>query len=478
MTTNALIITDQDDVTAKISELLSRETIHVHTANNGRAGIQIAGTVPIHLLITGMVMPGMQGNEIIREIKAIDERTAVWVITEERNFNLDFVVQAMKLGADDYFVVFEELPLDKLHKSLQAFKEKIHLIEENQRLLRQVQSGEQRDTLLGNCEQIRLLMSLVQKVAPTDAPVLITGESGTGKEVVARTLWELSDRRDRPYVPLNCGAIPETLLESELYGHEKGAFTGAHSLKIGKLESARGGTVFLDEIGEMPLSLQVKLLRFLQEGEIQRVGGTRTIRLDVRVLSATSKDLDEEIAQGRFREDLYYRLNVIHLHLPPLRERGPDVQLLANFFLSQFTRKEKRPVSGFSQLALTRMQEYPWPGNIRELKHKIHRAVILAGGPVITAEDLGFVEAQHRLPLQEAKNQFELRFISDALITCGGNISRASQALGIARQQLQRYVKKHGINPGAYRIPKTEPWISMGEVRDSNAERRTSNVER
>ena len=456
MTTNALIIADQEDVTAKIAALLSGEGIAVHTANNGRSGIQIAATVPVHLLITGMVMPGMQGNEIIREIKAIDERTAVWVITEERNFNLDFVVQAMKLGADDYFVIFEELPLDKLRKSLQAFQEKTRLVRENQRLHQQVQSGELRDTLMGHCEPIRVLRSLVQKVAPTAAPVLITGESGTGKEVIARMIWELSDRRDEPYVPLNCGAIPETLLESELYGHEKGSFTGAHSTRIGKLESAAGGTVFLDEIGEMPLGLQVKLLRFLQEGEIQRVGGTRTIRLDVRLISATNTVLDEEIAAGRFREDLFYRLNVIHLHLPPLRERGTDVLLLANFFLTQFTRKEKREIAGFSQLALTRMQEYPWPGNIRELKHKVHRAVILAGGPAITAEDLGFAEPQHRLPLQEAKDQFELRYITDALITCGGNISRAAAALGVARQQLQRYVRKHGLNPGAYKLQAEE----------------------
>jgi len=451
MATNALIISDRDEVTEALGELLSGEGFDVHTANNGRSGIGIAASVPVQLLITGMVMPGLQGHEIIQEIKKIDERTVVWVLTEEKNFNLDFVVQAMKLGADDYFVIFRELPLDKIRKSLQALRERIRLIQENQRLMAQVLSGEIRETLLGNCEQTRTVAALIQKVAPTDVPVMLTGESGTGKEVVAKCIWEQSDRRNQPLIALNCGAIPESLLESELFGHEKGAFTGAHTTKIGKLESAHRGTIFLDEIGEMPPNLQVKILRFLQEGEIQRLGGNRTIRLDVRIISATNTRLEEEIARGRFREDLFYRLNVIHIHLAPLRERGGDVVLLANHFLRVLCQKEKKEILGFSPLTLARMAEYGWPGNVRELKHKIHRAVILAGGPVITAEDLGLEDAPSRLPLQEAKDQFELRYITDALIGCKGNLSQAAKVLGIARQQLQRYVRKHGLSPGSFR---------------------------
>ncbi len=452
MATNALIISDKNDITQKIAEMLAMEGFNVHTANNGRSGIEVARKVPIHLLITGMVMPGMHGNEIISEIKEIDGGTAIWVITEERNFNLDFVIRAMKQGADDYFVIFRDLPMQKMMKSLQSFKEKLDLINRNTQLMEMVRSGETRDTLIGNCEQIRSIVSLIRKVAPTDAPVLITGESGTGKEVAARSIWTLSERSNKPFVPINCGAIPENLLENELFGHEKGSFTGAHTTKLGKLETANQGTIFLDEIGEMPQNLQVKLLRFLQEGEIQRIGGNRTIRLNVRIVSATNRPIQADIDAGQFREDLYYRLNLIHIHLPLLRERGTDILMLANYFLRTLSIAEKRNPTGFSPLALTRMQEYAWPGNIRELKHKIHRAVILAGGPVITAEDLGFSESRQRLTLPEAKDQFELRFINDALITCEGNISKASRQLGIARQQLQRYIRKHGINTMVYRM--------------------------
>jgi DNA-binding NtrC family response regulator len=454
MGTNVLIISDHDEVTASVAALLAEEGFpSVFTAPDGRTGIQLARRNPVHLLITGMVMPGLQGNEIIREIKKIHEQLAVWVITEERNFDLDFVIQAMKLGADDYFVIFRDLPLEKMRRSMQSLRERLQLVAENQRLLAQVSAAGSEDTLLGNCEAIRSISSLIQKVAPTDAPVLITGESGTGKEVVAKTLWRLSDRRNKPYVPINCGAIPENLLESELYGHEKGAFTGAHATKVGKLETAHQGTIFLDEIGEMPLNLQVKLLRFAQEGELQRVGGSRTIRVDARILSATNTDLAAEIERGRFREDLYYRLNVIQIHMPPLRERGSDVLVLANFFLQSLSRKENRPIAGFSPLALNRLQEYDWPGNIRELKHKIHRAVILAAGRVITVEDLGFTERHDRLPLQQAKDQYELRYITEALTAAGGNLSRAARTLGIARQQLQRYVRKHALDPREFRPP-------------------------
>ena len=453
--TNVLIISDRDDITESINQLLAAEGFNVYTANNGNSGVNIARKVPVHLLITGMVMPGMFGNEIIKEIKSIDENTVVWVITEERNFNLDFVIQAMKLGADDYFVDIKGLPMEKMLKSLKAFKEKINLVRENRRLHEKLSNGRLVDTLQGNCEQIRNIHSLIQKVAPTSAPILITGESGTGKEVVARTIWELSDRRNKPYTPINCGAIPENLLESELYGHEKGSFTGAHTTKIGKLEAASGGTVLLDEIGEMPLNLQVKLLRFLEEGEIQRIGGSRTIKLDVRILSATNKNIEEEIEHGRFREDLYYRLNVIHIRMPPLRERGTDILILANYFLRALSEKEgRKDIKGFSPLAIARMQEYNWPGNIRELKHKIHRAVILASRENITAEELGLEKRTGRLSLNDARDQFELRYITDALIACNGNITRAAKMLELARQQLQRYIKKHGINPKVYQIAK------------------------
>lgn len=449
---NALVICDQAEVTSSIGILLAEEGLSVYTANNGRSGVDLASRIPIHLAITGMVQPGLQGPEIIRALKAIDAQTTIWAITEAGNLTADRVVEAMKLGADDFLTLeAHSLPVQRILQLLTDLKDRLALLQENSRLQEHIPHGFPHDSLLGHCEQIRHIQLLIHKVAPTEVPVLITGESGTGKEIAARNIWELSERKERPYVPINCGAIPETLLESELYGHEKGSFTGAHTTKVGKLETANRGTVFLDEIGEMPMNLQVKLLRFLQEGEIQRVGGTQTIRLDVRILSATNRSIGELISSGTFREDLFYRLNVIHLHLPPLRERGTDILLLANFFLRSIASKEKRAVAGFSPLALTRMQEYSWPGNIRELKHRIHRAVILASGNLITTEDMGFPERQGRLPLQEAKDQFELRYITDAMVTCRGNVSKAARLLGIARQQLQRYLHKHGLNPVVFR---------------------------
>ncbi len=448
---NCLIISDLDWVTKAIENLLLKEGFNVYTAKDGSSGITIAKKIPIQLVITGMVMPGLKGDEIIREIKNIDKETVVWVMTEEKNFNLDFVIEAMKLGADDYFVVFKDLPMDKMKKSLMNFIEKMELKRKNEELLKMVESKEAEDEIQGNCEKIRGVLSIIDKVAPTDVPVLITGESGTGKELAAKAIWKKSNRKDKIFIPINCGAIPENLLESELFGHEKGAFTGAYASKVGKLELANGGTIFLDEIGDMPFKLQVKLLRFLQEGEIERIGGSKPIKLDVRIISATNKNLEEEVKKGNFREDLFYRLNVIHIDMPPLRERGNDIILLANFFLKNLSKKEGKNIKGFSPLALSRMKEYKWPGNIRELKHKIHRAIILSSGELITAEDLGFYSSENRITLQEAKKQFEMNFIMDALMMAHGNISKAARSLGIARQQLQRYIKKYGINVEAYK---------------------------
>lgn len=448
---NCLIISDLDWVTKAIEELLLKESFNVYTAKDGSSGITIAKKIPIQLVITGMIMPGLKGDEIIKGIKGIDKDTVVWVITEEKNFDLDFVIEAMKLGADDYFVVFKDLPMDKMRKSLQSFIERMELKRRNEELQKMVESKESEDEIQGNCDKLRSVVSIIRKVAPTDVSVLVTGESGTGKELAAKAIWKNSNRRDKIFIPINCGAIPENLLESELFGHEKGAFTGAYASKVGKLELANGGTIFLDEIGDMPHKLQVKLLRFLQEGEIERIGGSKPIRLDVRVISATNKDLEEEVKEGNFREDLFYRLNVIHINMPPLRERGNDILLLANFFLRTLAQKEGRIMKGFSPLALSRMKEYKWPGNIRELKHKIHRAIILSSGEYITAEDLGFFSSENRLTLKEAKKQFEMNFIMDALMMSKGNISKAARSLGIARQQLQRYIKKYGINVEAYK---------------------------
>lgn len=444
-----LIICEDDRITRSLEELLTGEGFQPRSVRDGAAGLAEIRTAPADLVITGMIMPGLRGDDIIRGIRQLAPRQVIWVITEERNFNVDFVVQAMKLGADDYFVILDGLPMEKIRRSLQAFKEKHQLIREFWRMEKQIQAEPGSSLLLGECPSIQNIRSLIARVAPASVPVLITGESGTGKEVVARAIWQGGERHRRAFVAINCGAIPEALLESELYGYVRGAFTGAGRERTGRLEQAHQGTVFLDEIGEMPAAQQAKLLRFLQEGEIQPVGGNQTVKVDVRVLAATSRRLPEDLQAGRFREDLYYRLNVIHIQLPPLRERGDDVLLLASHFLNQLAGQEKRPVTGFTGRALAALREYHWPGNIRELRHRIHRAVILSAGPELDSAGLGFERPGESVPLREALARCERKQIEDAMSRSGGNLSQAAKSLGIARQQLQRLVKKYGLQPAA-----------------------------
>jgi two-component system NtrC family response regulator len=300
---------------------------------------------------------------------------------------------------------------------------------------------------------MREIFGVIQRVAKTDATVLCEGESGTGKELVARAVHSHSPRRSAPFVAINCGAIPETLLESELFGHERGSFTGAHAQRKGKIEMATGGTLFLDEITEMSLPLQVKLLRFLQQREIERVGGREVIPIDVRVVAATNQSLDEALRGGRFREDLYYRLSVVTIHLPPLRERGEDVVLLANAFLRRNAQALKRKVR-FSPEALEAIVKYQWPGNIRELENKVHRAVIMATSRIISSQDLDLNPSAviDALPtLREARDQSERRLIVNALVRSRGNISRAARVLDISRPTFHDMLVKHSIDAKEFR---------------------------
>jgi two-component system NtrC family response regulator len=292
---------------------------------------------------------------------------------------------------------------------------------------------------------------MVRKVARSDAPVLIVGESGTGKELAARAIHQRSRRSEEAFVPINCGAIPENLLESELFGHEKGAFTGAHVQRPGQLESARGGTLFLDEIGELPLSLQVKILRFLQDGQIQRVGGRQPIDVDARVIAATNINMEDALKEGRFREDLYYRLAVVVIELPPLRDRGEDVALLSNAFLQRYAEESGRKVTGFGGEALRAIREYRWPGNVRELENRIRRAVIMAEGQRVSLDDLGFDSEYSKyaaMTLREAREALERELVEAALGRCDGNMSRAAEELGISRPTLYEMIEKLGIVRG------------------------------
>ena len=311
--------------------------------------------------------------------------------------------------------------------------------------------------MIGQCSVMQEVFSTMRKVASSDASVLIQGESGTGKELVARGIHAMSLRKDGPFVPINCGAIPETLLEPELFGHEKGSFTGAHVQVQGKVEYAQNGTLFLDEIGELPALLQVKLLRFLQDKTIQRVGGREDIAVNTRIIAATNKDLVKEIASGKFREDLYYRLGVVLIKVPPLRERKGDIIVLATFFLKRYCDLYNKRIRGFNSSALESMETYAWPGNIRELENKIQRAILLSEGPLVESHDLGF-DAKTMAPkkahpdtktLKEAKEAVEKEMVLSSLDKYGGNIAKSAEELGISRPTLYDLMKKYGLYNGS-----------------------------
>lgn len=382
-----------------------------------------------------------EGIELLQELIKIDPQIKVIMVTA--NNNKDDTLKAINLGAYDYYVKPINLEEIKVIFKRALYIQKLE--RENARLIQELEERHKFEEIIGSSPRMEEVFTLIKKVAPTDATVLINGESGTGKELVARAIHYLSLRRDKPLGVINCGAIPENLLESELFGHEKGSFTDAHIKKIGKFELANRGTIFLDEIGELSLSLQVKILRFLQERVIERVGGTQIIELDVRIITATNSDLKKRLQEGTFREDLYYRLSVVSINLAPLRERENDVLLLANFFLNNF--KGSKKIKGFSPEAIKAIARYPWPGNVRELENKIKRAIILGNNSLISVEDLG-LETSPDTPhpsLRLARKALEIKFIREALARNKGNISLASQEIGISRVSFYDLMKKYAI---------------------------------
>ena len=386
-----------------------------------------------------------EGFLTLDQIIGSEPRTKVIVITgqEERKNAL----KAIRQGAYDFFN--KPIDTDVLKVVLERAFNLYEMEDEISRLRRDPRPDDVFEDMLGTSCIMQEVFSKVRKVATSDAPVLITGENGTGKELVAKAIHNLSRRRKGEFVPINCGAIPENLLESELFGHEKGSFTGAVDRRIGLLEMASGGTLLLDEIGELTPALQVKLLRFLNDGKLRRVGGNIEIETDTRVLAATNTDLDESISEGMFREDLFYRLAVVTVEVPPLRKRGDDIALLANSFLQGYVDEGEKQISGFSQTAIQAIREYGWPGNIRELENRIRRAVIMAEGQRILPADLGFDTGKGRfsgMNLKEAREALEMEMAEEALETCKGNISSAAQALGISRPTLYEIIEKNGLN--------------------------------
>jgi DNA-binding NtrC family response regulator len=438
-----VLIVDDDPGIRESFRLILEEKYELVEAGDGRQALEIVRTSEVDLVLLDIRLPEMDGIEVLERIKAIDEQVEVILVTAVKTVRT--AVAAMKLGAFDYVTKpFEEDDLlSAVRRALERRSLEREVVFLRSELARRHDLGE----IVGHHPEMQKLFRLIAQVARTATTVLITGESGTGKELVARSIHRQSARRDKPFVPVNPAALSETLLESELFGHEKGSFTGAFQRKLGKLEMAQGGTLFLDEIGTLKAELQSKLLRVLQEREIERVGGTRTIRIDVRIIAATNVDLKQAVATRAFREDLYYRLNVMPISVPPLRDRRDDVPLLVEHFIRRYNAEMNKHVEGLSPEAMTVLSEYPWPGNVRELQNIIERLVGLVDTPLIGVNDLPLdvllpdsavrLRQAETLPLRQATEEFEKQIVMRVLERVRWNRSEAARILGIHRNSLK-----------------------------------------
>ena len=457
MKARILIVEDERAIQLALSGLLRREGYDVEVAGSGDEALAKLAAAPCDLVLTDLALGrGASGMDVLKGAKRLRPETVVVMITAHGSEKI--AVEAMKNGAEDY--VPKPFDNDEIRLVVQRALERTRLERENRLLLEQLQKQYGFENLIGTGPAMQRVFATLQKVAETDLTVLVRGESGTGKELVAQALHNLSPRRQRPFVAVNCAAISRELVESELFGHEKGAFTGADARRQGRFEAADGGSILLDEIGDMPAETQAKVLRVLQERSFERVGGSKPIDVDVRVIAATHRNLEDEVKKQRFREDLYYRLKVVTIELPPLRERAEDIPALAQRFLERVTARlglEKRQLG---DAALARLVRHRWPGNVRELANVIEQAAVLAPGAVIEEADLqlggageppaaaadpdaaglSFGEAKKR-----AVDRFERGYLLDALRRSGGNISRAAEAVGMVRQSLQQKIRELGL---------------------------------
>jgi two-component system NtrC family response regulator len=400
-----LVVDDEPNYLIVISELLKEENYEVLTAQSGEDGLKVVEETDLDLVLTDMRMPGMGGLEFLKAIKNYNKDLPVIMITAFGE--VEKAVVAMKAGAFNY--LSKPFNNEELLMNIRKAIEHYSLLSENVRLRGEAKVRYGFASIVGKNARMQEIYQLIEKVAPTTASVLITGESGTGKELVARAIHINSPREKQPFISVNCAALPETLLESELFGHERGAFTGATAMRKGRFELADSGTLFLDEIGDIPLSLQAKLLRVLQERNFERVGGVKPISVDVRIITATNRDLKDEVDKGNFREDLYYRFNVLHIHLPPLRERADDIPMLAEHFIRKFAKLLNKPDLRISGDALRYLTGLPWEGNVRELENTIERAGILCSGDVIQTEDVHpGVAGEEEVPNWSPNGEFEL----------------------------------------------------------------------
>ncbi|RKY96660.1 MAG: hypothetical protein DRQ06_00870 [Candidatus Hydrothermota bacterium] len=445
-----LIVDDEASVGQFLSIMLEREGYKVEAVLSGKEALEKIAENPPQVVLADLRMPEMDGIELLTRIKEEDPRIAVVIMTAYGS--LESAVEAMRKGAFDY--VMKPFQIEEIKLVIKRAIEERKLREENLELKRRVKQYELKE-IVGKNEKFQRVLELAKKVAPTDSTVLIRGESGTGKELIAKAIHNMSPRANNPFIAINMAALPEELLESELFGYTKGAFTGATKNKEGLFKAAEGGTILLDEISEASPRIQVKILRALQEKEITPVGSTKTIKVDVRIIASTNADLEKMVAEGRFREDLYYRLNVVYIHLPPLRERKDDIPLLTNHFLKKYTSLYNLPPKKISDETMKILLEYSWPGNVRELENAIERAVILSEGDVIKPADLpekirdrfsvGGVSDQvslSGLTLEE----LERRYILQVLDETGWNKNRAAQILGIDPSTLYRKLQRYGLS--------------------------------
>ena len=446
-----ILVVDDDSGVRESFRLILEDHYEVLDAPDGPQALEVLRAAQVDLVLLDIRLPEMDGIEVLERIKAIDEGLEVILVTAVKTVRT--AVAAMKLGAFDYLTKpFEE---DELLALCNRALEKRSLEREVTFLRGELARTRDFEEIVGTHAAMQKLFRLTEQVARTTATVLITGESGTGKELIARAIHRQGPRRDRPFVAVNPAAVAESLIESELFGHEKGAFTGAYQRKLGKFELAQGGTLFLDEIGTLKAELQAKLLRVLQEREIERVGGTRPVKIDVRVIAATNVDVKQAVARGAFREDLYYRLNVVPIEVPPLRERIEDLPLLVEHFVRQYGQQFGKRVQGLSREALRALSLYRWPGNVRELQNVVERCVVLAEGPQIELNDLPLdvlipdhrirVRKANRLPLKDATEAFEHQIVLRVLERVKGNTSEAARILGVHRNSLNRLLERWGL---------------------------------
>ena len=448
-----LIIDDEENFRHMLSVILKKEKYDIETASNGEEGLQKVADSPFDQILCDIRMPQMDGLEFLREVQKMGVNATIIMMSAYGT--VDSAIEAMKLGAYDY--ISKPFKPDEIILTLKKAEERERLRRENELLRKEIKKEYSFENIVSKNEKMQKIFEVIKKVAKYKSTILITGESGTGKELVARALHYNSDRSQNPFIPINCGAIPENLLESELFGHEKGAFTDAIRTKKGLFEEADDGTLFLDEIGELPLQLQVKLLRVLQDGEIRRVGDSKSIQIDVRIIAATVKDLVKEVSEGRFRDDLFYRLHVFPIHIPPLRERKEDIPLLVAHFVQKHSLSLNKNVLGINPKALAALMNYRWFGNVRELENTIERAMVLTDESNIELENLPIeirefkekVElaslVEEECSIKKASKILEINLIQKALKKTRGNHTQAARLLEISHRALLYKIKEYEI---------------------------------